>query len=44
MLGLLYDRIAGEKAANVQAQMKLGRGLAPAMFGPVHVVGHQLDG
>jgi hypothetical protein len=39
MLGLLHDRIAGEKAASVQAQMKLGLGLGSTMVGPVHVVG-----
>ena len=38
------DGEAGQKAVQVEPQMALGRRLAPAMFGPVHAGGDQLNG
>jgi len=37
------DGEAGQKAVEIQPQMALGRRLAPAVFGPVHAGGDQLD-
>ena len=45
MLGSgVHDGAAGQEGLQVEAQMALGGGLAPTMFGPVQGTGHQLDG
>ena len=38
------DGEAGKEAVEIEPQMALGRRLAPAVFGPVHAGGDQLDG
>ena len=45
MVGGLFDDGEGRKESlQVQPQMHFGGGLAAAVFGPVHAVGHQGDG
>ena len=44
VLGRVDDREARQKALEVEPQMALRGGLAPAMLRPVHARGHQLDG
>jgi len=43
-LGRVGEGEGGQAALQVQAQMTLGGGLAPAMPGPVQTGGHQLEG
>lgn len=42
--GGIHDGAAGQEGLQVEAEMALGGGLAPTMFGPVQGTGHQLDG
>jgi hypothetical protein len=42
--GGVHDGAAGEEGLQVEAEMALGGGLAPTMFGPVQGTGHQLNG
>ena len=45
MMGGFFDHgKTRQKRLQVQSQMHLGGGLAAAMFGPVHAVGHQRNG
>ena len=44
MGGFLDDGEARQEVLQVQAHMKFRGGLAPAVLGPVHAVGHQGDG
>src|SRR6266498_2275191 len=40
----VHDSKSWQKTLQVQPQMTFGRRLAPSMLGPVHAVGHQLNG
>src|ERR1019366_706125 len=40
----VHDSKPGQKSLQVEPQMTFGRRLAPPMLGPVHGVGHQLNG
>ena len=42
--GGVHDGAPWQEGLQVEAQMALGGGLAPTMFGPVQGTGHQLDG
>ena len=44
MAGFLDNGISRQEALEVEPQVQLGGGLAAAVFGPAHAVGHQCDG
>ena len=42
--GGAHDGAAGQEALEIEPDMTLGGGFAPAMFGPIQRAGHERDG